>query len=50
MLREKLKFTDEEIALADSVNIISYASSLGFFVKQVTPQSFKIGGYGGLYI
>ena len=50
MERERLKFTDDEIALADSVNIISYALSLGYPVKQITPRSFKIDGYGGLYI
>lgn len=50
MTREKLRFTDEQIALADSVNIISYAESIGYAVKQVTPKSFKIQGYGGLYI
>lgn len=50
MERQRLKFTDDEIALADSVNIINYALSLGYPVKQVTPRSFKIDGYGGLYI
>lgn len=50
MRREKLRFTDEQIALADSVNIISYAESIGYTVKRVTSRSFKIEGYGGLYI
>jgi len=50
MRREKLRFTDEQIALADSVNIISYAESIGYIVKKITPRSFKIEGYGGLYI
>ncbi|WP_050607380.1 DUF3991 and toprim domain-containing protein [Clostridium niameyense] len=50
MERKKLKFTDDEIALANSINIISYALSLGYPVKQVTSRSFKIDGYGGLYI
>lgn len=50
MEREKLKFTREEIALADSVNIINYALSLGYTVKQVVHNSFKIKGFGGLYI
>jgi hypothetical protein len=50
MRREKLRFTNEQIALAESVNIISYAESIGYTVKQVTPKSFKIEGYGGLYI
>lgn len=50
MERERLKFTDAEIALADSVNIINYALSLGYPVRKVTSHSFKIKGYGGLYI
>lgn len=50
MERERLKFTDDEINLANSVNIISYALSLGYPVKQVTSRSYKINGYGGLYI
>ncbi|ERI90688.1 toprim domain protein [Clostridiales bacterium oral taxon 876 str. F0540] len=50
MTREKLRFADEQIAQADSINIISYAQSSGYPVKQVTPRSFKIEGYGGLYI
>ena len=47
---ESLKFTDDEIGIAERVNIISYALSLGYPVKQVTTGSFKIEGYGGLYI
>ncbi len=31
-------------------NIIDYTRSRGYPVKQVTPHSFKIPGYGGLYI
>lgn len=50
MAREKLRFTDEQIAHANSINIISYAQSSGYPVKKVTPRSFKIEGYGGLYI
>ena len=47
---ERLMFTDDEIALAGSTNILSYALSLGYPVKKVTPRLFKIEGYGGLYI
>ena len=50
MTRKKLRFTDEQIAQADSINIISYAQSSGYPIKQVTQRSFKIEGYGGLYI
>jgi hypothetical protein len=44
------RFTDEQIEQANSVNIIDYAKSRGYPVKQVTPHFFKIPGYGGLYI
>lgn len=44
------RFTDEQIEWANSVNIIDYAKSRGHPVRQVTAQSFKIPGYGGLYI
>lgn len=50
MSQEKLKFTDEQIRQANSVNIIDYARSKGYPVKKITPQSYKIPGYGGLYI
>ena len=44
------RFTDEQIAQANSVSIIDYAKSRGYPVKKVTAHSFKIPGYGGLYI
>lgn len=44
------RFTDEQIEQANSINIIDYAKSRGFPIKQVTTHSFKIPGYGGLYI
>lgn len=44
------RFTDEEIEHANSINIIDYARNHGYDVRQVTPHSFKIPGYGGLYI
>ena len=45
-----LRFTDEEVRRADSVDILSYASSAGYRVKKVSAKSYKIEGYGGLYI
>lgn len=50
MLKGKLKFTDEQIRQANSVNLIDYAKSKGYPLKKITSQSFKIPGYGGLYI
>jgi hypothetical protein len=48
--RLERRFSDEQIEQANSVNIIDYAKSHGYLVKQVTTHSFKIPGYGGLYI
>ncbi|ADL52065.1 DUF3991 domain-containing protein [Clostridium cellulovorans] len=50
MKKQELLFTDEEIARANDINIISYATSMGYNVKQATPRTFKIEGFGGLYI
>lgn len=50
MSKEKLRFTDEQIEQANNVNIIEYAKSRGYPVRQVTAHSYKIPGYGGLYI
>lgn len=44
------RFTDEQIYQANHVNIISYAMSRGYNVKRISPRSYKIPGYGGLYI
>jgi hypothetical protein len=44
------RFTDEQIAQANSNNIIDYAKSRGYPVRQVTTHSYKIPGFGGLYI
>jgi hypothetical protein len=43
-------FTDEQIAQANSISIIDYARSQGYEIKRITPHSYKIPGYGGLYI
>jgi len=45
-----LRFTDEQIAQANDLNIIAYAQSRGYDVKKISPRSYKIPGYGGLYI
>lgn len=44
------RFTEDQISLASQVNIIAYAMSRGFEVKRISPRSYKIPGYGGLYI
>lgn len=49
-MREKLRFTDEQIARANSTNLIEYSKSRGYKIKQVSSHSFKIPNYGGLYL
>lgn len=49
MYREK-RFTEEQIQDANSINIIALATSRGYDVKKITPRSYKIPHYGGLYI
>ena len=44
------RFTEEQIHQANHVNIIAYAMSRGYDVKRISPRSYKIPGYGGLYI
>jgi hypothetical protein len=44
------RFTEEQIAQASDINIIAYAENRGFDVKRISPRSYKIPGYGGLYI
>ena len=44
------RFSDEQIYQANHVNIIAYAMSRGYDVKRISPRSYKIPGYGGLYI
>jgi hypothetical protein len=50
MDRKLRRFTDEQIAQANDINIIAYAQSRGYDVKKISPRSYKIHGYGGLYI
>ncbi|MCX7748222.1 MAG: toprim domain-containing protein [Clostridia bacterium] len=49
-MTEKKQFSDEQIDAANSINIIDYAEKKGYPIKQVTSLSYKIPGYGGLYI
>lgn len=49
-MKKTLRFTDEELAQANEINIIAYAQSRGFDVKKISNRSYKIDGYGGLYI
>lgn len=49
-IKHELRFTNEQIEQANRVNILDYAKSRGHPIKQVTTHSFKIPGFGGLYI
>ncbi len=50
MVYKEKRFTNNQIQEANSINIIALASSRGYDVKKITPQSYKIPHYGGLYI
>ncbi len=49
MYKEK-RFLDEQIRAANNINIIALAKSRGYDVRKITPRSYKIPNYGGLYI
>ncbi|HZK69905.1 MAG TPA: DUF3991 domain-containing protein, partial [Clostridia bacterium] len=48
MYKEK-RFSDEELDIANSMNIIAYAESIGLELKR-TGRSYRVEKYGGLYI
>lgn len=50
MKDKKLRFTDEEIAKANNINIMDYARRKGLELNQVGRDSYHIKGFGGLYI
>lgn len=43
------RFTDEEIELANNINIVDYLNTINLQTKR-TGKTLKIEGYGGLYI
>ena len=43
-------FTDQQIEQANQVNLIAYARSRGHEVKRISNNSYKLPGYGGLFI
>jgi hypothetical protein len=46
----KRLFTDQQIEQANHVNILAYAKSRGYELKRISNQSYKLPGYGGLFI
>lgn len=44
------RFTDQQIEQANNVNIIDYARSQGYNPIKISNSSYKIPGYGGLFI
>ena len=44
------RFTDQQIEQANNVNILAYARSQGYNLKKISNSSYKIHGYGGLFI
>ncbi|WDV44095.1 DUF3991 domain-containing protein [Clostridiaceae bacterium M8S5] len=49
MYKEK-RFTDQHINQANSINIVSLAMSRGYDVIKISPRSYKIPHFGGLYL
>ncbi|PKM52497.1 MAG: topoisomerase [Firmicutes bacterium HGW-Firmicutes-7] len=47
---EKLRFSDSQIQQANNVDILNYATSQGLNIKRINDYSYKIDGYGGLYV
>jgi len=43
-------FTNQQIEQANQVNLIAYARSRGHEVKRISNNSYKLPGYGGLFI
>jgi len=46
MAVKKLRFTDKQIATANSISILDYAQMAGYPLKQISRNSFKIPKYG----
>jgi hypothetical protein len=46
----KKRFTDNEVKLANEINILTLAQSRGYNIKKMSGRSYKIPGYGGLFI
>src|SRR6056297_1647443 len=44
------RFSDQQIEMANHTNIVAYAKSRGYDLKRVSNNSFKLPGYGGLFI
>lgn len=44
------RFTEQQIEEANGINIVALAKSRGYDVKKISPRSYKIPRYGGLYI
>ena len=50
MNKKQLRFSQEQISRADSIDLVRYAENIGFQVKRVSSHSYKVAGCGGLYI
>lgn len=44
------RFSDQQIEMANNINIIAYAKSRGYDVKKISNNSYKMPGSGGLFI
>lgn len=46
---EKRRLTEDQIAMANCINIVAYAESIGLKLYK-TGHSYKVKDYGGLYV
>ncbi len=44
------RFSDTQIEMANNINIVAYAKSRGYELKRISDNSYKLPGYGGLFI
>lgn len=50
MGKQRKLFTDEQIDMANNVNILEYARRADYPIEEITPKEFKIPKHGGLRI
>lgn len=50
MNQKPVRFSQEQISRADSIDLAQYAEGIGFQIKKVSGRAYKVVGCGGLYI
>ena len=50
MNKKQLRFSQDQISRADSIDLARYAENIGFQLKRTSSRAYKVVGCGGLYI